>query len=77
MSLRRCLSAFALLSLFSSAALASDYCDGYKEGYKQGYCYGKYGCIPPIPPICPIPNIGESTYQHGYNRGVIEGQRAG
>lgn len=64
---------FILLIMITQAALASAFCDGYKDGYKAGYCYQQFGCIPPIPPICPIPNVGETTYQDGYNRGFIAG----
>jgi tetratricopeptide (TPR) repeat protein len=53
----------------------SDYSRGFQNGYKVGYCYNDYGCIPPIPPITPIPRIGESqdNYQDGYNRGFKRG----
>lgn len=53
----------------------NNYDSGFKNGYKEGYCYNDYGCIPPIPPITPIPLIGESNdnYQDGYNRGFKMG----
>ena len=51
----------------------SSFCAGYQDGYRAGYCYNKFGCIEPIPPICPIPNIGESSYSDGYNRGFLVG----
>ena len=57
-------------------AFASDFCDGYQEGYKEGYCYGKNACIEPLAPLCPLPNVGDSTYQDGYNRGFVDGRRA-
>jgi hypothetical protein len=50
---------------------------GYNNGFKAGYCYNKgVGCIAPIPPITPIPNLNESLYnfQDGYNRGFIDGR---
>lgn len=60
----------------SAVAVASDpFCEGYEEGFKEGYCDGKYSCIAPIPPICPIPNIGEGSYKSGYNRGFKDGLR--
>jgi len=63
--------------LVGGTAWASDFCKGYQAGYKRGWCSGQsYGCIPPIPPICPIPNIGESTYQDGYDRGFGDGKEA-
>ena len=49
------------------------FCDGFKAGYKAGYCYGKPYCIARTPPICPVPYIGENSYNDGYNRGFLEG----
>lgn len=49
---------------------------GFEVGYSSGYCYDKgIGCLAPIPPISPIPKIGESSdsYIDGYNRGFIMG----
>ena len=53
----------------------SDYSRGFQNDYKVGYCYNDDGCIPPIPPITPMPRIGESqdNYQDGYNRGFKRG----
>ncbi len=62
------------LNIFSQ----NNYTIGFNNGYKEGYCYGNsYGCIAPIPPICPIPKIGESydNYSQGYNRGFVIGQK--
>jgi hypothetical protein len=61
--------AFVLLNIVSLAQ--NDYSRGFQNGYKEGYCYNDFGCISPIPPITPIPLIGESNdnYQDGYNRG--------
>lgn len=64
------------VTLFTALVFASDFCDGYQAGYKEGYCYQKFACIPPIPPLCPIPRIGEDTYQDGYNRSFIAGLNA-
>lgn len=51
--------------------------NGYQRGWKEGYCYNHNSpsCIPPIPPISPIPRIGEDTdnYKDGYNRGFADG----
>jgi hypothetical protein len=63
----------ASVLLGSQAARADDYCQGFEEGYQAGYCYQKFGCIPPISPICPIARIGEDGYQAGYNRGFLAG----
>lgn len=53
----------------------NDYDKGFQNGYQEGYCYNDFGCIAPIPPITPIPLIGESNdnYQDGYNRGFKRG----
>lgn len=53
----------------------ASFCDGYEDGYKEGYCDGKIACVKPITPICPVQNVGESTYRDGYNRGFKEGLR--
>lgn len=54
----------------------TQFCNGWKEGYKQGYCYGNYGCVTPVTPPCPIPNIGNDNYQGGYNQGFVSGKSA-
>lgn len=65
-----------LISCLSSIAFANgDFCEGFSDGYQEGYCDGNAYCVKPIPPICPIPNIGESTFRDGYNRGFKEGLR--
>ena len=49
---------------------------GFSEGYKKGFCQDKgIGCMEPIPPIAPIPEIGEdmNSYNDGYNRGFKMG----
>jgi len=56
----------------------TNYSQGFSDGYITGYCYGQgFGCIPPIPPIAPIPLINEdyNNYQQGYNRGLLEGEK--
>lgn len=64
-----------LLLTFVAFGQYNDYDRGFKNGYKEGYCYNDFGCIAPIPPITPIPLIGESNdnYQDGYNRGFKRG----
>jgi len=52
------------------------FCSGYKDGYAAGWCYQDNFCIEPIPPICPIPKIGENGYVDGYNRGFLDGLHA-
>lgn len=71
---------FTLL-FFTSLILYSQsrFSEGYQDGYKDGYCYNnKIGCIPPVPPIAPIPKTDESldNYKDGYNRGFIDGKEA-
>jgi hypothetical protein len=63
---------FSVITLLLSADYNS-FCDGFKNGYKQGYCYGESYCVSPIPPVCPIPYVGENSYNDGYNRGFIDG----
>lgn len=65
-----------LLLLFSSIIYGqNNYDGGFKAGYKAGYCYNDFGCISPIPPITPVPLIGERSdnYKDGYNRGFKRG----
>jgi hypothetical protein len=70
-------SVFVLLFTVSASAFGSAFCEGWEDGYKVGYCYRQtYGCIQPIPPICPIPRTGEDNYQGGYNRGLLAGLNA-
>lgn len=65
---------FFLSTLFTQAQ--SSFCAGWKEGYKEGYCYEDYGCVSPVPPICPVPNVDENNFKGGYNRGFIAGSNA-
>lgn len=65
------------LSLFSFAQ--SDFSNGFSDGYKKGYCQNQgIGCMSPLPPIAPIPNVNENmnSYQDGYNRGFEAGLNA-
>lgn len=64
-----------LLFGFMGFGQFNDYDRGFKNGYKEGYCYNDFGCISPIPPITPIPLLGERSdnYQDGYNRGFKRG----
>lgn len=66
----------SLLLLFTTMIYGQTKYDiGFKTGYKEGYCYNDIGCIAPIPPITPIPLIGENSdsYKDGYNRGFKRG----
>lgn len=54
------------------------FAQGFQDGYKIGYCHDKdYGCVPPIPPVSPIPSVNESStsYFDGYNRGFSQAKR--
>ena len=62
------------LLLFATAS--TDFCDGWKEGYKEGWCFDvNFGCMPPPPPLCPLPDVGRDTYKDGYNRGFLQGKK--
>ncbi len=65
---------FSMLSPNKSFG-SEDFCEGYQEGYKEGICDGKFSCLPPLPPLCPLPKIGETNFKDGYNRGFKEGLR--
>lgn len=65
---------FVAAMLLSANAFATAFCDGFRAGYKEGYCYQEYACVTPVTPVCPVPNVGERTFQDGYNRGFMAGQ---
>ena len=70
---------FYFIFSFSSLYSQSEFDRGYKVGYKLGYCYQKgTGCISPIPPMTPMPNLNESYYNYkdGYNRGFLDGNNS-
>jgi hypothetical protein len=64
--------------LFASAEVfASAFCDGWEAGYIAGFCHNQYGgCLRPMVPFCPAPQLGRDTFQDGYNLGFIAGQNA-
>lgn len=65
-----------LLVLFSFQNInaQSDFSKGWSLGYEEGYCYNKYGCVPPVTPVSPVPAPGQDNYKGGYNAGFIKGQ---
>lgn len=65
-----------ILSFISFSVFAQSYNDGYEAGYKEGYCFNDFGCISPIPPVAPVPYVGQDTYKDGYNRGFKDGSAA-
>ena len=66
----------AVLLLFVSLSVASDFCDGWRAGYIAGYCYRQQYCLPPIVPLCPLARLGEYEFDDGYNRGFLAGLNA-
>jgi len=68
----------ALFLLSSISFAQSKFDEGFSDGYKKGYCHEKANCIPPTPPIAPIPTVSEKldSYQDGYNRGFKMGLEA-
>lgn len=66
---------FFIISLLALFIVINDstYCEGWDDGYEAGYCHEIEGCIPPIPPICPIPQPDcNEGYKCGYNRGFAK-----
>lgn len=75
--MKRILLGLVLALAGSGAAMAQgSFCNGYQAGYVRGWCAGDFGCIAPIPPICPIPNVGQDGYQDGYDQGYTDGRNA-
>lgn len=68
----------AIIILSTLCSAQTQFSNGYQIGYKKGYCYQAYGCIPPTPPISPMPKISESynNYEDGYQRGFLDGKEA-
>lgn len=70
---------FIILFFTTLSFAQTNFIDGFNSGYKKGYCQDQgIGCIDPIPPISPIPKVGESSdsYTDGYNRGFEMGLNA-
>lgn len=63
-----------LVLLISQLALSqTDFSNGYQQGYVQGQNYNTaYNLSYVLPPLTPMPTLIESTFQDGYNRGLIE-----
>lgn len=59
-----------LLSFFSLSVFGqSSFCKGWERGYQKGLeSCNKVG----VTPICPIPNVGNDSYNHGYGRGYSQ-----
>lgn len=51
---------------------ALDYSNAYKQGYKDGYSYGRPFTLTPLPPLAPLPRLGDDTSDH-YLRGALDG----
>ena len=66
---------FSLL-LLTSSKIDDDFCDGWEEGYCEGWkdVKGQLSLCP-ITPICPIADIGCTTYKCGYNKGFKAGRK--
>jgi hypothetical protein len=69
-----------LLILLSGGAFSqwTQFQLGFKQGFINGYCMDTVGCISPIPPYPPLPNVTQSasSYQDGYNTGLLAGNAA-
>jgi len=52
------------------------YSEAYQYGYQEGHTYGNESALKPLAPLAPLPRLGESGAQDGYNRGLIDGYKA-
>jgi len=66
--------AVAPAAVVTSTAPEPTYCDGWEKGYVAGWCFERPMCLPPMPPMCPLPEFMLDTYQDGYNRGFVRGR---
>jgi len=53
---------------------APDYCDGWEKGYPAGWCWSEVPCLPPVTPVCPVPQVNRTAYQDGYNDSFVRGR---
>jgi hypothetical protein len=59
----------------STTTVDSDFCEGFEKGYKNGYCFKEaLPCLSPLPPLCPLPELNQDSYQDGYNVGFVRGR---
>ena len=66
---------FALIS-HTTYGQFSEYSKGYERGYHFGYCQDGLGCISPVAPVAPIPMSGSYSYEDGFSKGSIDGNKA-
>jgi hypothetical protein len=64
------LAAFALAT-GNVAHASEDFDRGYELGWKEGYKKGQGQFA--LPPLCPLPPLGEDTFFGGYNEGFLAG----
>jgi hypothetical protein len=69
--MKRLLILFVMLSM-SFTTSSDEFCRGWDRGYAEGWCYEIYGCVAPVPPVCPVPQAGFERYTDGYNRGFSQ-----
>jgi hypothetical protein len=67
--------AITLSAKTTDTTVSSDYCDGWDEGYCEGWKDVKGSlAICPVTPVCPVAQVGRSSYRDGYNRGFKSGR---
>ena len=74
-----------ILAIFTStAAMASEFCDGFQAGYRTGYKQASGSSLNPLEPLCPLqplkklndpPSDFEQGYLIGLQKGLSEGHR--
>lgn len=54
---------------FATAASASAFCAGFEAGWKAAF--RNAGKLEQLTPLCPLPKLGQDTFEGGYQTGML------